>query len=393
MFQFGKKVDKSTVLQGISVPKKTHEALYDFIGFLERGESKGVVVLVDGERYTASMHHLCFSEKYSQREIVNLIWSKPLVTKLKDLFHTSYDYFLHETGKEASPNNYVNVSETLENGVFELTYQLDSCVVCHNDFECKSIEESESLEEKQFHYQDPANKKADGVKGLEKIEEMRLHNQNQLLGGPSIPMSVATKEPEAGNVTAHCEIETSVAKQYYLDRLGNMRRSVKNGVKAPHKLVMLLTVIEQMQEDQFSKYPAFWLCPETENRFHNIWNRFRCDRTPFKPNPHIPFEHLASEGFWNYDKVTRIATLEEELFDHIKADPDAFVRVLVDQLGGMEQYSSSYWYAISNKSKVLSRIQQNMARNFGKMRENNLPFSTQQIMLALEILRTLDKNQ
>ncbi|ANU35982.1 Type-2 restriction enzyme HphI [Vibrio scophthalmi] len=122
-----------------------------------------------------------------------------------------------------------------------------------------------------------------------------------------------------------------VSLEYYLDRFQNLKMNSSGGKKSPHKMCMLLAVIDLIQAGNL-----------TTNRID--FNQTLKDQFTYhfdnlaqgndKNTPENPFFHLRSEGFWHlsylegYDysstnrysaKSIAYAYLDDELFDYMKS--------------------------------------------------------------------------
>lgn len=78
-----------------------------------------------------------------------------------------------------------------------------------------------------------------------------------------------------------------------------MRVSNKNGTKAPHKAIMLLSLIELVRNDHIFSH-RFRFSVELFNTFTSKWNELVPNDSGFLCNFFVPFYHLQSEPFWNF---------------------------------------------------------------------------------------------
>ena len=125
----------------------------------------------------------------------------------------------------------------------------------------------------------------------------------------------------------------------YERRFSNLRMNATRGRRSPHKVAMLLAVIDGIQSGEI-----------TDNRIYfgkSLRDRFklhleRLPGTDDRNNPHLPFFHLRSEGFWQHrikpgknaeystlstasgpgviDRCIQYAYLDDELFELLGND-------------------------------------------------------------------------
>ena len=88
----------------------------------------------------------------------------------------------------------------------------------------------------------------------------------------------------------------NVAVQTYLRILSKLNRASKNGIKAPHKPVLLLSVIQSIACGEIIEN-KIEVTPQLVARFKDNWNWLVNDYF-FKPTFALPFYHLTSDKFW-----------------------------------------------------------------------------------------------
>ena len=157
--------------------------------------------------------------------------------------------------------------------------------------------------------------------------------------------------------------------QEYLDQLQRMNRAVMKGFKAPHKPVLLLTIMELMEKGTIMDN-RIRLEEELQKEFKRLW-KILVDgeeeqgvfmvaegleleltrRYPFKCNIANPFYHMQHEAFWQLERsadwkeggsVTvsslrkgyEYAELDGTLFEMMKtgASREAIRRTLLDMI-------------------------------------------------------------
>lgn len=85
---------------------------------------------------------------------------------------------------------------------------------------------------------------------------------------------------------------------HYIEKFSNLNTAKRLGQVAPHKAVMLLSVIDLIEEKHI-KNNTFTLDERLEEKFLEIWKRYVGTNVLFKPVPATPFYHLNNESFWN----------------------------------------------------------------------------------------------
>lgn len=82
----------------------------------------------------------------------------------------------------------------------------------------------------------------------------------------------------------------------YLKKLTHLNRASKDGEKAPHKPILLLSIIESIEAGDIREN-RIEITAELIARFRDNWNRL-VKSNIFQPNFSLPFYHMKSEGFW-----------------------------------------------------------------------------------------------
>ena len=82
----------------------------------------------------------------------------------------------------------------------------------------------------------------------------------------------------------------------FLKRIGSLNRATVNGLKAPHKPILLLSVIESIAFGEIVEN-KIEISPLLVARFKDNWNRL-VNNNIFQPNFALPFFHMQKEGFW-----------------------------------------------------------------------------------------------
>ncbi|MCZ4295031.1 HNH endonuclease [Vibrio sinaloensis] len=118
---------------------------------------------------------------------------------------------------------------------------------------------------------------------------------------------------------------------YYPDKFRNLNMNISGGKKSPHKVCMLLAVMDLIQAGHIASNKVELNQPLKE-RFTEHFNNF--SQGTDKNTPENPFFHLRSEGFWHlayhagYDEMTTsrysskaiaYAYLDDELFNDMQS--------------------------------------------------------------------------
>ena len=90
--------------------------------------------------------------------------------------------------------------------------------------------------------------------------------------------------------------------EMYLRLFKLLTVKVTNGVKAPHKALMLLTIFDLI-ESGYIKSNEIFLDDNIAKVFKEKWNKLIASQERFKffsPNPWTPFWHLKNDHFWRF---------------------------------------------------------------------------------------------
>ena len=83
----------------------------------------------------------------------------------------------------------------------------------------------------------------------------------------------------------------------YIDQFKKINVAKRDGLKAPHKAVLLLAVIDLVERGVFTT-PKIELIEELEFAYQNTWYRYVYNTQTFQPRLTTPFWHLSNEDFW-----------------------------------------------------------------------------------------------
>ncbi|WGY46620.1 HNH endonuclease [Vibrio sp. ABG19] len=122
-----------------------------------------------------------------------------------------------------------------------------------------------------------------------------------------------------------------MSHEYYADKFRTLNMNIAGGKKIPHKVCMLLAVMDLIQVGHIASN-KIELNQPLKDRFTEHFNSFAQGKD--KNTPENPFFHLRSEGFWHlayhagYDETTirrysskaiAYAYLDDELFEDMKS--------------------------------------------------------------------------
>ena len=89
--------------------------------------------------------------------------------------------------------------------------------------------------------------------------------------------------------------------EFYSKLFSVLNVKVTNGVKAPHKAIMLFSIIELFEYD-YLKSNIIPFDDVIDKTFKKNWNRYVIGKEKFNhfsPNTWTPFWHLKKEAFWH----------------------------------------------------------------------------------------------
>lgn len=132
-------------------------------------------------------------------------------------------------------------------------------------------------------------------------------------------------------------------KEYYFNKLSALRLNRSSGHPSPHKVCLLLAVLDLVKEGSSNEFP---LNDDLNRRFREYFEKFRQGKDSGDISK--PFYHLMTEGFWNFNlraterflrlqeskrtpsqkqikDLINFAYLDKELFQLLKSDEDRAV--------------------------------------------------------------------
>lgn len=83
----------------------------------------------------------------------------------------------------------------------------------------------------------------------------------------------------------------------FIEALTNLHTAKVKGHKAPHKAILLLSIID-LVECGAIRYPQIELTDELVERFNYTWKRYLGNSSIFSPDITKPYFHMQHEPFW-----------------------------------------------------------------------------------------------
>ncbi len=102
--------------------------------------------------------------------------------------------------------------------------------------------------------------------------------------------------------------------RHYIDKFSSLHTAKMKGHKAPHKAVLLITIIVLIETD-FILTPYIDLTGELNEKFNETWHRYLGTSCVFTLDICKPYFYLQHESFWRLvgnDEVVRGLAAEEE---------------------------------------------------------------------------------
>lgn len=90
--------------------------------------------------------------------------------------------------------------------------------------------------------------------------------------------------------------------QYYIDLLAHMSVNKNKSKTAPHKAILLLTIIDMIEAGEISS-PFIQITDSLKDNFKRVWNANVSSRSGYEPRMSYPFFHLSSSPFWELIKT------------------------------------------------------------------------------------------
>ncbi len=102
------------------------------------------------------------------------------------------------------------------------------------------------------------------------------------------------------------EIGFPLSEDDWIKLLSNMKCSSNKGIKAPHKAVFVLAIIDNIRKG-FIKDKRIYPTVNLADSFKRLWKKYVPAEWPFGDNMYQPFVHLSSERFYSLELVSQRA--------------------------------------------------------------------------------------
>ena len=104
----------------------------------------------------------------------------------------------------------------------------------------------------------------------------------------------------------------------YIDLFKKINVAKRDGMKAPHKAVLLLAVIDLVEQGVITT-PKIELTEDLESTYQNLWNRYVYNTQTFQPRLTTPFWHLSNEDFWRLRTYSGLPVSESDNASSVKS--------------------------------------------------------------------------
>ena len=105
----------------------------------------------------------------------------------------------------------------------------------------------------------------------------------------------------------------------YINLFSSLHTNTQKGVKAPHKAIMLLSVIDLVEYGVINSN-RIEFSERLEQQFMHNWSRYVGQSDVFQPRAGTPFWHLNNEPFW---RLVLYEGDEEAIAIHLQGNPYA----------------------------------------------------------------------
>jgi len=112
--------------------------------------------------------------------------------------------------------------------------------------------------------------------------------------------------------------------RHYIEAFSSLHTAKVKGYKAPHKAILLLSVIDLVEEGCIAS-PHIRLTDELEKKFHEVWHRYLGNSAVFTPDIAKPYFHMQHESFWwlvEKQQVQSMMVAEDSVLDSDKSKKD-----------------------------------------------------------------------
>ena len=129
---------------------------------------------------------------------------------------------------------------------------------------------------------------------IEQTEKEKVTQLAKTLN-PDIKIYQMEVDPNCFNLISKLERNYELAD--YIDLFSNLHTNKQHGKSAPHKAIMLLSVIDLISSQHITTNEIIYT-EELEKCFLKNWKQYVKKVSIFKPKAGTPFWHLNSEPFW-----------------------------------------------------------------------------------------------
>ncbi|MGN0036015.1 MAG: hypothetical protein ACI36X_02185 [Bacteroidaceae bacterium] len=107
--------------------------------------------------------------------------------------------------------------------------------------------------------------------------------------------------------------KVALCRDYFLRMASNLNRNKYKGCFAPHKAVMLISIMELVESGHITTN-IVCLDKELRSKFEDVWQRVVPIGSPFICGHRNPFIYMASEPFWHLSNEKNNAFISSEAF-------------------------------------------------------------------------------
>ncbi len=110
--------------------------------------------------------------------------------------------------------------------------------------------------------------------------------------------------------------------QHYADAFSHLHAKVTGGQRAPHKAILLLSVIDLIETGLITSNHIYYT-PQLNSQFHHNWTRYVAYLEGYSSRSATPFFHMSYEPFWTLRLKEDCPWTEKDLADaRIYMNPD-----------------------------------------------------------------------
>lgn len=103
-----------------------------------------------------------------------------------------------------------------------------------------------------------------------------------------------------------------VSFQHYADAFARLHVKVTGGQRAPHKAIMLLSVIDLIETGVITSNRIYYT-KQLDSQFHHNWVRYVAYLEGYSARSATPFFHMSYEPFWSLRLSEACSKTEKEL--------------------------------------------------------------------------------